>query len=239
MNAILDFTRDFVRESLETVNFKNLAWAGVFWLVMIATVVGSITLLDEYYTDPAAGRPVRPDDLIFDLLPQMDAFLGISEVAGWFLAGLSFYTIARRRFKEAPTLLFQVAMLFWLRAFTIVLTPLAEINPPNFDHLAARYLYRGMFFSGHTGSAFTQYFFFARRDDVDGNVKILQLLLASLIGFSMVASHAHYTIDVFAAPFIAYFITHYDFGRWIPNSWRGWRWAPWYGGEQDKPAGAL
>lgn len=226
MNFTLDFAKDFVRESLETINFKNLAWTAAFWGVLFATIIGAITLLDERYPDP-----VKPDDLIFDLVPETEAFLTVSEIAGWALAGLSFFTIARRRFKESPTLLFQVGLLFWLRAFTIVVTPLAEINPPTFGdtHIFAKYLYRGMFFSGHTGSAFTQYFFFVRREDVSRKIKMAQFTLASLIAVSMVASHAHYTIDVFAAPFIAYFVTHYDFGKWIPNSWRGWRWAPWYG----------
>jgi hypothetical protein len=225
MNAIVNFAKNFISESIHTVNWKNLAWVVGFWVVVLLTIVGSITLLDEHYPNP-----VRPDDLLFELIPQTDAFLVVSELAGWGLAILSVYAIASRRFREAPSLLFQVGMLFWLRAFTIVLTPLAEINPPAFGdaHILAKYIYRGMFYSGHTGSAFTQYFFFSRRADVPRWVKRIQLTLACLIGFSMVVSHAHYTIDVFAAPFVAYFITHYDFIRWVPRAWRGWRWAPWY-----------
>jgi hypothetical protein len=86
----------------------------------------------------------------------------------------------------------------------------------------AQSMYKGMFFSGHTGSAFTQTFFEKQR-----LLRRLHIVLAFLQGFSLLASHSHYTIDVFAAFFVAYFVTHFEFKRLVPERWRGLRWAPW------------
>jgi len=224
----VDFTQSrentYARQVLEAVNFKQLAWSLAFALVMIFVSAGAGWFVETRYPNP-----VRPDDLILDSIPEIEIFVTVGEVVGAAQALLSLYMLGQRRFKDMPALLFQLSVLFILRSIAITLTPLAQIQNPaehfGENHLVARYTYKGMFFSGHTGSACTQYLFFARRGY--GWLVRVHLMLAILQAVSMLASHSHYTIDVFAALFVAYFVTHHDFTRWIPDAWRHWHWAPW------------
>ena len=224
----MDFTRSrentYARQVLEAVNFKQLAWSLAFALFMTVVSAGA-----GWFVETTYPNPVQPDDLILDLIPEIDLFVTIGEIVGATQALLSLYMLGRGHFKEAPALLFQLSLMYILRSIAITLTPLAQIQNPvqNFgeSHLIARYTYKGMFFSGHTGSACTQFLFFARR--TNGWLVRVQLGLAILQMISLLASHSHYTIDIFAAIFVAYFVTHHDFTRWIPDAWRHWRWAPW------------
>ncbi len=217
---------NYVKQMFSKLSLVRLAWSMAFMVFLLLNLMLNIGFMDDRYPPETLAQP---DDLLFDIIPKNKDWLVVSEVAGWVMVALSIYALSRNQFKDAPVLLFQVTLLFWIRAQTIVLTPLAETQPPSFGeaHLAAKYIYRGMFFSGHTGSALVQTMFFMQMHYVNKNIKLVQAMISILIGAALVAAHAHYTIDVVAAFFVAYFVTHYDFMRLVPHAWRGWRWAPW------------
>ena len=214
----------YISEIRQSIDSTQLAWSLAFALLMVVTCIATGQFVEIYYPDP-----VRPDDLILDIIPEIRFFIGFGELISLVQGTLTVYCLGRRQFREAPIFLFRISVMFILRAFAITLTPLAQIQVPaqtfGDNHLMARYMYKGMFFSGHAGSAFTQYYFFAQRED--NWLKRAHLTLAWLQVASLMAGHSHYTIDIFAAFFVAYFVTHHDFGQWVPHAWRHWHWAPW------------
>lgn len=202
---------------------KQMAWVVFFWIVTIITILLNIEYLQANYADAA-----RPPDRILDLIPEISAFIAIGEVFSALQVIVIVYVMWQWRFKPAPRLLFLVALMFMIRGFTITLTPLAQIQPPaeNYaeSHFIAQTFYHGMFFSGHTASAFIQAFY------IKGHrLRPLVFALATIQAFALLASHSHYTIDVFGGFFVAYFVTHFDFMRLVPRQLRYIRWMPWYG----------
>ncbi len=181
--------------------------------------------LDTFYPDA-----VRPDDLILDIVPETEFFVYLGEAVGITQAIISVLILAKHHFKDGPKLLFLAFMLFLIRAFAIILTPLGQIQPPaesfGDTHFIAKYTYKGMYFSGHTGSAFTQYMFF-RQYEKNRILRNIQLVFACTQAVCLLAGHSHYSIDVFGALFVAYFVTHFDFVRLVPGRWREASWAPW------------
>ena len=199
----------------------KLAWSLLFAVMVAVLYFGAVGFLDATYPNP-----VHPDDLVLDILPEMRLFIAIGEIVSAAQGLLTVYGLARNRFQDLPRFIFQLGLMFALRSVAIVLTPLAQIQNPaeNFspDHWIAQSMYKGMFFSGHTGSAFTQFFFEKQRQ-----LRRIHLVLACMQMFSLLASHSHYSIDIFAAFFVAYFVTHLEFKRLVPADWRDISWAPW------------
>ena len=165
-------------------------------------------------------------EAVLDIIPEMELFIGISEITGISQMLIVTFIMWQNHFKEAPKLLALLAIMYMLRGFAIVLTPLAQIQPPaeNFSeaHFIAQTFYHGMFFSGHAAAAFVQMFFTKTH-----RLLPIVALLAFIQAFSLLASHSHYSIDIFGAFFVAYFITHFDFFCLIPKSWHNAKWAPW------------
>jgi hypothetical protein len=203
------------------INYKKLIWSALF-----AVLVGLIYFNSVHFLDTNYPHPVRPDDLILDIIPETKSFIAVAEFLGAAQGVLTAYGLLRNRLRDLPSFIFQLAMMFLLRSFAIVLTPLAQIQLPenNFSsqHVIAQSMYKGMFFSGHTGSAFTQFFF-----EKNHFLRRIHFAMAFMQGFSLLASHSHYSIDVFAALFVAYFVTHFDFRRLVPPPMRQLSWAPW------------
>ena len=213
-----------IRKTL--IDYVEIDWIKLAWAVLFAVLVGvfylnMVQLLDNNYPNPK-----RPDDLVLDIIPETKSFILVGEIVGFSQGVLTAFGLARNKFRDLPRFMVQLSSMFMLRSFAIILTPLAQIQPPeaNFssDHVIAQSMYKGMFFSGHTGSAFTQTFFEKQRF-----LRRIHIVLAFLQGFSLLASHSHYSIDVFAAFFIAYFVTHFEFRKLVPAGWRDIRWAPW------------
>lgn len=204
------------------VFIKQMAWVIGFWGVVLVTI-----LLNIDYLQTAYPNPVRPDDRLLDLFAENTDFIIIGEVFSAMQVFIVVLLVWSRNFRDAPRLLFLTGVMFMMRGFIITLTPLAQIQPPslNYDesHIIAQNFYHGMFFSGHTASAFIQAMYFKGH-----RLRPVLLSLASIQAFTLILSHSHYTIDIVGGLFVAYFIVKFDWMRLVPSALREVRWMPWY-----------
>jgi len=206
---------------------KQMGWALLFWAFLMINLVINIQFLRTNYPNPP-----QPPDLILDIIPETKAFIGLAEILASAETIVIVFILWQRRFKDAPKLVFLVGMMFWIRGYVILLTPLAQIQPPSLNypesHFIAQTFYHGMFYSGHTASAFIQAFYMK-----GSRLRPVVFILATTQAFSLLASHSHYSIDVVGGLFVAYFITHFDFMRLVPKPLLGVKWMPWYSVENS------
>jgi hypothetical protein len=219
---ILDVVRD-------PVFVKQMVWVGLLCAFMVVIILLNIDYLEANY--PAPPRP--PDRLLDAIGPDYD-FLQIGEVFSRLQIGLMaiFFLSSANRLRRLPRLFFCLATMYILRSFAFTLTPLAQMTPPGeyFEpsNLIAQKFYHGMFFSGHTASALIQAFFFWN-DRVKGiRITWFVLPLALVQMSAMIVGHQHYSIDLFGAIFVAYFVLTFDFTRFIPRRLANVTWMPWY-----------
>lgn len=207
------------------VFIKQMLWAALMWVIMTVTLLNNISFLKKAYP-----KPIRPPDLLHDLIPRNTTLIDLGDVCGIIGSICMIYIMWQWRFQPVPKLLFLLAAMYTLRAFAILLTPLAQIQIPakNYpeSNFIAQNFYYGMFFSGHTASAFIQVFL------VKGHpLRPLVAVVATFQVFTLIASHSHYTIDVFGGFFVAYFFTHFDFMCLVPKPLLNVKWMPWYSDE--------
>lgn len=208
------------------VFIKQMAWVLLLWGLLIITALHNIRFMKTRYP-----KPPRPDDLILDLFKGSDSFITFAAIAGSLGTFLIVYIMWREGFKRVPKLLFLLVIMYFIRAFTIPLTPLAQIRDPAATYaesnIIAQNFYHGMFFSGHTASAFIQVFFIKGHPmrPVAAAIAVIQVI-------ALLGSHSHYSIDIFGGFFVAYFVAHFDFMRLVPRRLHTVRWMPWYVGEQ-------
>lgn len=145
-------------------------------------------------------------DLILDNIPAIDLNFIIVEVAlATIVLGTLFVVFAKPR--RVLFSLKAIALFIIIRAFFISLTHVG-IHPdtiaPGLGVFDSVYLYlnfqTGFFFSGHTGLTFLMALIFW--DDV--RVRAVFLALSFMFAVAVLFAHVHYSIDVFAAPFMAY-----------------------------------
>lgn len=144
-------------------------------------------------------------DIILDNLPAQDVtsiFLG-----GAVILLILLLIIFIREPKYIPFSLKSVSLFYLVRSFFLILTHLA---PPfnntisysnSFTLLSSGY---DLFFSGHTGLPFLFALIFWETK----SLRYLFFAGAIFGGVSVLLGHLHYSIDVFAAPFIAFGIYH-------------------------------
>lgn len=149
-------------------------------------------------------NPVRPSDLILDIVGPYPIFIVTGELAGSFSILLYWYTAYKQGFTTLPEFLAKLGLMYALRALTIVLTPLASIQPNGGGNATPiiSNLYFGMFFSGHTASAFIIYFI----DHYSQRTKLLKFISALSVATALILSHSHYSIDIIGGILVAYLI---------------------------------
>lgn len=144
-------------------------------------------------------------DVFLDNLPVIDMNFVIIEGALWAIV-LSVILISYYPRKILFTLK-TVALLITIRAFFISLTHVGiypgQITPGDGFHDAI-YLYfnfqNGYFFSGHTSMPFLMGLIFWDKK----YIRYGYFALSFVFGISVLLAHSHYSIDVLAAPFMAY-----------------------------------
>lgn len=171
-------------------------------------VVGFIT--DHFATLYALSYATRATsvyvgDLLLDNLPIINLNPIIVEGALWAMV-LSTLLVLWNPRKILFTLKV-VALFIIIRAFFISLTHIGiypgQINPGlgYFDALYSYFnLETGYFFSGHTALPFLMALVFWE----NRIWRYTYLVLSVVFGISVLLAHVHYSIDVFAAPFMAY-----------------------------------
>ena len=146
-------------------------------------------------------------DLVLDNLPIVNLNLVIIEGALISIIASVAFVFSRPRYIIFT--LKALALFIILRAFFVSLTHVG-IYPgaidPGFGFFSNVYSYlnfqTGFFFSGHTGLPFLMALIFWQ----ELRVRATFLVLSCTFGIAVLLAHVHYSIDVFAAPFMAYSI---------------------------------
>lgn len=169
-------------------------------LAAVATLLANLLLVRGY------ADAVRPDDLLFDLLPYVRPARWLTVVAlvlgfGAFLADL----LRRdgwtsRRLQEAAT---AFALMYLLRAVLTVLTPLAPAQGEEpFIFHPQQY---GMFPSGHTAAG--TLLLLLTPPERTGPRRAQWLALALMVA-GLLLARGHYSIDIVGGLLVGYVVVH-------------------------------
>ena len=145
------------------------------------------------------------NDILLSILPAKDCSEAI------FILIWSCVALATIRFLNNPMLfivfLWSYVALCLTRIITITLVPLNA--PPGLIPLRdplSNYFYgqvfitKDLFYSGHTATLFLIFLCLEKKND-----KLIVLLSTGIVGLLLLVQHVHYSMDVLAAPFFAYF----------------------------------
>lgn len=187
----------------------NTEWRGS--LTAAFALLGAAYVVEHLANVYAYTYVLRPTsnyvgDIVLDNVPAIDLNFIIIECALIVIALSILYVILRPRY-----ILFSVkavALFIIIRAIFTSLTHVGiypdHIMPVEFGLFNNLYIYlnfqTGLFFSGHTGMPFLMALIFWR----NLRVRRIFLTLSVLFGAAVLLAHVHYSIDVFAAPFMAY-----------------------------------
>ncbi|WP_122263400.1 phosphatase PAP2-related protein [Ornithinimicrobium cerasi] len=176
------------------------AWgvaAGLGLLALLATSLAN-SLLAERFADA-----VRPDDLLFELLPYVRPARWLTVLALVLGFAILLVDLLRRDLHRLPAVGTVFAVMYLLRAGIMVLTPLAPAQGEGpFIFTPQNY---GMFPSGHV-AAMT---LLALLTPVDRpGLRRLQWLLVLLMSAGLLLARGHYSIDVVGGLLLASFVVH-------------------------------
>ncbi|MCX6787092.1 MAG: phosphatase PAP2-related protein [Candidatus Kaiserbacteria bacterium] len=209
----------------DTFTFKDLFECENLYSLITAIVLLGFSFVFEHFANAYAliylERPtsVYVGDLLLDNLPVVDLSFIIVEISlAAIVLGVLFFVFYRPRY-----LIFSLkalALFIAIRALFISLTHVGiypgSINLLGDGFFDALYAYlnfqTGFFFSGHTGIPFLMALIFWNKP----GERNLLLILSLVLGISVLLAHTHYSIDVLAAPFMAYGIfkiSQYLFAR--------------------------
>ncbi len=185
-----------------TPQHRSSLYLGIFLLLLSFMIqVGA-----GQYSIKKAALSGFTGDILLDNLPTLNLDFIIVQGAMYFWLFSMILLISRPRY-----LLFAlkaIALFVVCRAFFISLThigfyPSQAVFDGNglLNHIYNRLIYGGeFFFSGHTGAPFLLALIFWD----DEPWRKFFLVATVVFGASVLLAHVHYSIDVFAAPFIAY-----------------------------------
>jgi hypothetical protein len=187
--------RQALGNKLSLLSFLAFGLAAASWLP-------ANELIHLLYPD----RPIVPD-LLFTLLPDLPWLSYLSEplIAGSIIILiLQAFWIDRDRL---PYYFFVLAVLYFSRAFLMVLTPLGRPtgNLSSYGIFESTgLLQHGMFPSGHQMLACTAYLLV--RGNVARRLSQLALGLALAQALVLILSRGHYSIDIIGAALVSWFI---------------------------------
>jgi len=180
------------------LNHLNKYKLYIFVSILFFVFAGVMNYFCGKYADAVYLSP----DLILDIVPvyNLGAYFvfGIFVTIGFFL----FYPLLFR-LEDFCYTFNQFSFLVIIRNFFIILTPLQyrpEAAPLSFPWLINSWNFNNdLFFSGHVAIPFLGFLIFK-----DSKVKYVFLGLTFLMAIVTILTHRHYSIDIFAAPFITY-----------------------------------
>ncbi len=154
-----------------------------------------------------SARPtsIYVGDLLLDNLPNIDLNFIVINMALFSIVFGTLYVLSKPRYVIFT--LKALALAIALRALFVSLTHVG-IHPdtiyPGDGIFDSIYVYlnfqTGFFFSGHTALPFLMALIFWEKP----RARIVFLLLSTVFGIAVLLAHIHYSIDVLAAPFMAY-----------------------------------
>jgi len=183
-------------------DFKKLLKSKFFYLGLSVLLFGAVLnqVSSIYLFKNFKDAPVLRDSIL-DLLPTLKL--------GWVFDLLSVLSIIlfvvyayRKEFEKIPYFLLIFGIIQIVRGIFIVLTPFANPDMGTYNGFLqnSEMFRRGLFPSGHTGSAFLAFLL------AKGPYRIALLAISLfLMGFLLLA-HGHYSIDIFSAVIFAYAI---------------------------------
>lgn len=195
----------------DTFTHKDLLKGERLYSLISAFILLGIAFVFEHFASVyAIAYSMRPTsvyvgDILLDNIPVVNLnFIVVEGALFSIVAGIVFV------FSKPRYILFtlkSVALFIAIRAFFTSLTHIGiypgQINP-GAGPLDGIYTYlnfqTGFFFSGHTGLPFLMALIFWEKRPV----RILLLSLSFVFAVAVLVAHVHYSIDVFAAPFMAY-----------------------------------
>ncbi len=180
--------------------YRNSFAAGIFLLIL----AGIVTSLAISYADSAQGSAVG--DLVLDNIPTLELVWARFLITA--IVTFSIIGVVISKPKYLPAWSKTVGIMYIIRAFFISLTHLkaypGKVNLHESIDFINFITFQGndLFFSGHVSLPFISALVFWKHKRVRN-----YLLIASIVmGTIMIFSKAHYSIDVFAAPFMSYAI---------------------------------
>lgn len=203
---------DMYTQSQDPFSFRDLFKPEQIYSFVIALcLLGASYILEHFANSYELEYSLRPTsqhvgDILLDNLPVINLNLLVVEGALLSLVFVTLFII----FWRPRYLLFTlkaVALFIAVRAFFISLTHVG-IYPgtidPNIGFFTNVYSYlnlqMGFFFSGHTGMPFLIALIFWK----EFPIRAVLLTLSFIFAVAVLFAHVHYSIDVFAAPFMAY-----------------------------------
>lgn len=176
------------------------AWAvtlGLAAAALAATYLGNALIIGR------SADAVRPDDLLFELLPYVRPARWLTLVA--LVVGLAVFLtdLVRTDRDRLPAVGAVFALMYLFRAGIMVLTPLAPAQGDvPFIFTPQQY---GMFPSGHVGAV--TLLVLLTPSDRPG-LRRVQWLMVLLMIAGLLLAHGHYSIDVVGGFLLAYFVVH-------------------------------
>jgi len=165
--------------------------------------------LNHFFQAIEVREGIEINDLILSVLPAKDCSVAI------FILIWSSVALATIRFVKNPMLfilfLWSYVALCITRIITISLVPLdapaglIPLRDPLSNYFYGQvFITKDLFYSGHTASLFLIFLCLEKKND-----KLIVLFATGLVGLLLLIQHVHYSMDVLAAPFFAYFNVYY------------------------------
>lgn len=183
--------------------FKNKSSRTEFIITVIA-LISVMTVFAQFLLFVEQRHGVTLNDPILNLFNPIDLT--------WFtfsLIYLSLILFLINRIKKPQTLMIALqtyGLMVLFRFIAMYLTPfnapqnIIVLNDPFVQMFGeGDILTKDLFFSGHTGTLFLLVLLVENR-----TLKTFFVIATILVGSAVLLQHVHYSVDVFAAPFIAY-----------------------------------
>jgi hypothetical protein len=173
--------------------------------------------LNYFFQAIEARQGLEIRDILLSRLPAKDCS-EIIFILIWSCVGLATF-----RFVSSPRLflmfLWSYVFLCLTRIITITLVPLnapaglIPLRDPLSNYFYGQvFITKDLFYSGHTATLFLIYLCLEKKND-----KLFVLLSTGIVGLLLLIQHVHYSMDVLAAPFFAFF-TYYCAERFLKSS---------------------